>query len=89
MYGRLKSFCDFFLKSYSVLAAVMVIALSGLTMAADESTTVSVTTPNINWGTVAADLVSALTTVAVVGLGVAISVWVLMLIARIFKRSAS
>jgi hypothetical protein len=88
MYGRLKSFCDFFAKSYSVLAAVMVVALSGLTMAA-ESTTVAVTTPNINWGTVASDLIGALTSVAVVGLGVAISVWVLMLIARIFKRSAS
>jgi hypothetical protein len=92
MFGILKSFRDFFLKSYSFLAAVAVLALSGMSgmvMAAPEATTVEVTTPNIDWGSVAADLIGALTSVAVVGLGVAISVWVLMLIARIFKRSAT
>jgi hypothetical protein len=91
MYGILKSFSNFFLKSYSVWAAFAVLAMSGLAVAqtGGEATTITVTKPNINWGTVASDLVAALTSVVIVGLGIAISVWVLMLVARVFKRSAS
>lgn len=88
MFTWLKDFYNFLFKSYSVVAAFAFLALSGLALGADP-VEVEVTTPDIEWGTVASDLVGALTAVVVVGLGVAISVWVLMLIARIFKRSAS
>jgi uncharacterized membrane protein len=43
----------------------------------------------LDWSTVATNLISALTTVAVVGIGIAISVWVLFMIVRIFKKSAN
>jgi hypothetical protein len=92
MYGIMKSFGNFFLKSYSYLVAFLVIAMSGLAMAqtgGGNAATITVTKPDINWGTVASDLVAALTSVVIVGLGIAISVWVLMLVARVFKRSAS
>jgi hypothetical protein len=89
MYGIMKSFGNFFLKSYSFLVAFVVLAMSNLAMAQEPTQAISVTKPNINWGTVATDLVTALTSVVIVGLGIAISVWVLMLVAKVFKRSAS
>jgi hypothetical protein len=90
MFGILRSFRDFFLKSYSFLAAVAVLAMSGMAgLVMAEAAEVEVSTPEIDWGTVAGDLVGALTGVAVVGLGIAISLWVLFLVARVFKRSAT
>jgi uncharacterized integral membrane protein len=86
MYETFFGFCNFLSKSYSVLAAVMVFALSGLALAADESA-VSVVMPDITWGTIASQIITALTSVAVVGIGVGISVWVLTLVPRLFKRS--
>jgi hypothetical protein len=87
----LDSFRGFFLKSYNCVASVAVLAVSGfsgLLFAADPEP-VTVTVPEFDWGTVAADLVSALTTIAVVGLGIALSVWVLFLVSKVFKRSAT
>jgi hypothetical protein len=86
MFGILKSFGDFFLKSYSFLAAVVFFALSGITMA--EDSVVTTVMPTVTWGTVATQIITTLTGVAVAGIGVAISVWVLMLIPRLFKRAA-
>jgi hypothetical protein len=87
MYGIVKSFSNFFLKSYSVLAVFVVFAMSSLIMAADEST-VTATMPTVSWGTVATQIVTTLTTVAVAGIGVGISVWVLMLIPRLFRKAS-
>jgi hypothetical protein len=95
MYKLFAGFCDFFAKSYSFLFGAAVLGASilmselALAQGGGSATTISVETPNINWGTVAADLVSSLTTVAVVGLGIAISLWVLFLVAKVFKRSAT
>jgi hypothetical protein len=87
MFTWLKDFCSFWFKSYSVLAAFAIVALSGIAMAAGEPE-IEVTTPTLSWGTVASDLVAALTQVAVVGLGIAISIWVLFTVAKVFKRSS-
>jgi hypothetical protein len=72
------------------MVIVFTLFASSMVYAADPvPVEVEVNTPSIDWGTVASDLVGALTEVAVVGLGIAISLWVLFLIARVFKRSAT
>jgi hypothetical protein len=87
MYKVMKSFVAFSLKSYSILAVFVVFAMSRIASAAAQ--VIDVTTPDIDWSTVAATLISTLTTVAVVGIGVAISIWVLMMLVRIFKKSSN
>jgi hypothetical protein len=86
MYKVMKSFVAFSLKSYSILAVFVVLAMSRIASAAAE--TITVETPDIDWSSVSSTMISALTTVAVVGIGVAISIWVLMMLVRIFKKSA-
>jgi hypothetical protein len=89
MFGILKSFGNFFLKSYSFLAAFAVLGLSGLAMAqGGGDQTVTATMPTISWGTLATQIVTTLTAVAVVGIGIGISIWVLLMVPRIFRRMA-
>jgi hypothetical protein len=53
------------------------------------STEISVTTPNFNWTQVATQVISSLTSVVGIGLGIGISLWVLFMVVRVFRRSAS
>jgi hypothetical protein len=71
-----------------LLVAFVFVAMSEIVLAQTTSP-IEVNAPSLDWGTVAADLVGALTEVAVVGLGIAVSLWVLFLIAKVFKRSAT
>jgi hypothetical protein len=87
MYRLLGSFRNFILKSCPMIAAVVLVAMSGIVMA-QSGDTVTVTMPTISWGTVASQLITTLTSVAVVGIGIGISIWVLMLVPRLFRRSA-
>jgi hypothetical protein len=91
MNGTLKVFCNFLRKGYTSVVSIAFLVFSGIALAQTQAAPVEVevTMPEISWGSVAADLIGTLTTVAVVGLGVAISIWVLLLIARLFKRSAT
>jgi uncharacterized membrane protein len=74
----------------SVLGIVGVILSCANAMAEGENgASVSVTTPSINWGTTAADLISAFTTVIVVAIGIALSIWALMKIVSLFRRAAN
>jgi hypothetical protein len=87
MYRILEKAFRFFCNAYSLLAVFLLLALSSIA-SAQTAETVTVQPLNIDWGSTASTLLTSLTSVAVVGIGVALSVWVLMMIVRLFRRTA-
>jgi hypothetical protein len=90
MFQLVKKACDFLHDKINTLTAFAFVGVSTLTsIAFGQGTTIEVVPPDIEFGTVAEDLVSALTSVAAAGIGIALSIWALIMVARVFKRSAS
>ena len=82
---------DKFAQAASVVGMVVtVVSATAVTaLAQGDVKTIEVETPNINWGNTAETLIGALTDVVIVGVGVALAVWALMMIVKLFKRSAA
>lgn len=77
MYGKILSLCAFALVA---LGAVVV-------QAADP--TLTITDSGIDWSTIAEPVVKAVMTPAIVGIGIGLSVWVVMVGVRFFRRAAN
>ena len=70
------------------VASVGVVALSSGTVFAQTSTPIPMEAPDIAWDALPATLIGVLTTPVVVGIGVALSIWVILKAMAFFKRAA-
>jgi len=68
-------------------ASVGIVAVSSGTVFAQSATTIPLEPPNIAWEQLPSTLIDVLTTPVVVGIGVALSIWVILKAMAFFKRA--
>jgi hypothetical protein len=99
MYGAqfYNQFLEFAGKARGHLAVIMAVIsvsmtdiLTGTVLAQTTTppTDLPIHAPNINWAALPATLIDVLTTPVVVGIGVALSIWVILKAMAFFKRAA-
>jgi ABC-type Na+ efflux pump permease subunit len=78
MYGKLLG---------AVMVALSVVAVPALALA-DASQSIVIESPNIDWASIPTQIMSALTTPVIVGIGIALSIWVIFAGINFFRRSS-
>ena len=85
MVSGLRSRMGLFVATVSVFA---VSVLSGTAFAQDPPMAIPLQAPSIDWMSLPTTLIGVLTTPVVVGIGVALSIWVILRAMTFFKRAA-
>jgi hypothetical protein len=78
MYGKL----------LGVVMAVLSVVVVPVLALAQTTQTISIENPNIDWTSIPPQIMSALTTPVIVGIGIALSVWVIFAGINFFRRSS-
>ena len=71
-----------------VMVSTIFFALPELAFA-QSSQTITVEAPSIDWTSIPSQVLSAITTPIIVGIGIALSIWVLFAGVKFFRRSAT
>lgn len=74
---------------FAAVMSVGVVSLLSGEAFAQTGQTIDVQAPNINWASLPSTIIGALTTPIVVGIGIALSVWVILKAVSFFKRSGA
>jgi uncharacterized membrane protein len=84
LFGQVRNRMSMFV---ALLSVGVVSVLSGEVFA-QTATEIPIETPNINWGALPDTIIQALTTPVVVGIGIALSIWVILRALAFFRRTA-
>jgi hypothetical protein len=84
LFGKVRNGLGLFV----AMASVCAVSLCSGTLFAQTSTPIPLETPNIDWQSLPGTLIGVLTTPVVVGIGIALSIWVILKAMAFFKRAA-